>query len=478
MSGGKASASTDEFGDRDIDDDELVKASFRDQGFDHIDNYANPTENITRNNTVKNTSSKDNSRPKPIAQRKDEVEQEARRLENGNWACNHPCKDKQACRHLCCKEGMAKPPKKTVTKCVPSIDTGLQSVAKVSADQEKKTQTKLQLTASKRKGETAIEELDLSQQEKRRKADYAINGPRDYRDLHRLHKSIQQREPPSTISSVMHQKPAYCYGKGDNPSLSFLDIDSHSARPGSISSDYGDVQFEDLTGDLHQLGPSITQPTVSKNRDDTDLSIGCVALERLSDTFGDDESLFEDAMVGVADSEELRATGHGSQDRMQAPHDSMNDDYDFGLRFESLVNVDAATLVNKELSTSLLGSATSSIVNIPSGPPEKNYSLFFSDKSSPGLNNDSTGPEPVCEYDAPRELKQANDGLTLLARTSKGNVSHSQPENGTHNAPISHQVSENVEPEEEIKEEPLPEAYKDLEPWIYKEFGDIVELVD
>ncbi|KAL5476424.1 HFM1_2 [Sanghuangporus weigelae] len=31
-------------------------------------------------------------------------------LPNGNYVCNHNCRDKTACRHLCCREGLAKPP--------------------------------------------------------------------------------------------------------------------------------------------------------------------------------------------------------------------------------------------------------------------------------------------------------------------------------------------------------------------------------
>ncbi|KAI5117308.1 hypothetical protein M0805_005536 [Coniferiporia weirii] len=34
---------------------------------------------------------------------------EPRRLSNGNYACNHTCRDKQKCRHFCCREGTAKP---------------------------------------------------------------------------------------------------------------------------------------------------------------------------------------------------------------------------------------------------------------------------------------------------------------------------------------------------------------------------------
>lgn len=35
------------------------------------------------------------------------------RLPNGNYKCRHPCKDTTKCRHLCCKEGLPAPPKKS-----------------------------------------------------------------------------------------------------------------------------------------------------------------------------------------------------------------------------------------------------------------------------------------------------------------------------------------------------------------------------
>ncbi|KAF8077800.1 Sec63 Brl domain-containing protein [Lyophyllum atratum] len=33
-------------------------------------------------------------------------------LPNGNFECNHPCKDKNKCRHLCCRDGLADKPKR------------------------------------------------------------------------------------------------------------------------------------------------------------------------------------------------------------------------------------------------------------------------------------------------------------------------------------------------------------------------------
>ncbi|KAF2724757.1 P-loop containing nucleoside triphosphate hydrolase protein, partial [Polychaeton citri CBS 116435] len=48
-------------------------------------------------------------------------------LDNGKWACNHACKDKNTCKHLCCREGLdrkPKPPKaRDIKKIVePNID--------------------------------------------------------------------------------------------------------------------------------------------------------------------------------------------------------------------------------------------------------------------------------------------------------------------------------------------------------------------
>ncbi|KAL3475467.1 Sec63 Brl domain-containing protein [Aspergillus californicus] len=39
------------------------------------------------------------------------IDIEPARLENGQWECGHKCKDKTSCKHLCCREGLAHPPK-------------------------------------------------------------------------------------------------------------------------------------------------------------------------------------------------------------------------------------------------------------------------------------------------------------------------------------------------------------------------------
>ncbi|KAK2865060.1 hypothetical protein FQN49_003950 [Arthroderma sp. PD_2] len=48
---------------------------------------------------------------KTISRGNSSVTSETVQLDNGKWACNHRCKDKSACKHLCCREGTDHPPK-------------------------------------------------------------------------------------------------------------------------------------------------------------------------------------------------------------------------------------------------------------------------------------------------------------------------------------------------------------------------------
>ncbi|CAE6364448.1 unnamed protein product [Rhizoctonia solani] len=50
------------------------------------------------------------------------------RLPNGNYACHHKCKDKTSCRHICCREGLVKPPSSPkYTNPKPTIGSTLSS---------------------------------------------------------------------------------------------------------------------------------------------------------------------------------------------------------------------------------------------------------------------------------------------------------------------------------------------------------------
>src|SRR5271168_4286415 len=49
------------------------------------------------------------------------------KLANGNYRCNHACKDRTKCKHLCCKEGKTTKPKKGRQSLPKQSKTGLHS---------------------------------------------------------------------------------------------------------------------------------------------------------------------------------------------------------------------------------------------------------------------------------------------------------------------------------------------------------------
>lgn len=96
-----------------------------------------------------------------------ESSQEPKQLRNGNWACSHRCKDKQSCKHPCCRDGLEKKPKLKPKKYRPST-SGTQAVLQKGLSNEPRTQSKLQLQSKKNLGahktpKAHIETIDLSQ---------------------------------------------------------------------------------------------------------------------------------------------------------------------------------------------------------------------------------------------------------------------------------------------------------------------------
>ncbi|KAI0333545.1 P-loop containing nucleoside triphosphate hydrolase protein [Cubamyces sp. BRFM 1775] len=64
-----------------------------------------------------------------------------RHLANGNYECNHTCKDKTKCRHLCCRDGLEKPPPMT-KKRIEALIAGDNGPAPSHASSQRKTTTR------------------------------------------------------------------------------------------------------------------------------------------------------------------------------------------------------------------------------------------------------------------------------------------------------------------------------------------------
>lgn len=465
----KKSVASDDFGDADLDDDTLVTASYGELEFNHIDNFADPVDVITRSNTTKNKPAKEKGRSKNLPTASKSLDEPAPcQLPNGRWLCSHKCKDKEACKHYCCKHGMDKPPKKAVPKR--SDEHQNQSPLDDALQCKDKTQTTIQLQSWKRKNPAAIEELDLTQQEKKRKTEYAFSGPRDYRALHKLHEDVQKAEMPASLLSVTKKKPAYCYEVGGEHQLSFLSQPA-TARP-TTSSEYGDLQADDFDG---------SPP--AKVRDARDLTSPHFSREapiasRGSDTFGDDDSVFGEAIVGLADSQDLQANNISASDAQSLDERGIfytDEDFtDVDFQDLSVKGDPGPGILNR------LADARAPFVEATSSPEQcfrfKAANSAVQDGEARDLQQGKAGlPQSLMEEKDEMEdddvFSDLLDILDLPLANDKENMASSR-----YRAKAMPQQQSTGAEEEEPQQ--APGGFEDLQPWLFEEFGDIVELVD
>lgn len=148
---------SEDWGDGGIDDQDLFTVGNHDRGFLDIDDVDVVPFDHPR------THGQNRAGPRDSNIATSTFDNEPEQLENGKWACNHPCKDKRACKHQCCKEGLDKKPKPKKTKG-PSIESG-KGKQRWSLE---KNQTKLQTSTQKdrslsRKG-LRVEHVDMSRE--------------------------------------------------------------------------------------------------------------------------------------------------------------------------------------------------------------------------------------------------------------------------------------------------------------------------
>lgn len=475
----KKSNTTDDFGDDGIDDDELVNAAHGDLEFEHIDNYSNPTDAITRKNTVNDilkTNAKGQTKTRnSVAANQD---QESVQLSNGKWACKHACKDKNACRHLCCKEGMDKPPKKAaLTKHHRPEDDRNTASHTMTKPAPKNTQSKLQLTATKRKIPSVVEELDLTQDEKKkRKADSSKNGPREYRELHQLHKSVQKKDPPSILQSVMHSKPSYCYSQGGEHKLSFLQ--QPPTQQQEELSDYGDDSLSQLPFDFAAMESSFMQRGFVESdsgrlaNDLTTKSTHPPVASYGSDTFGDDDSLLNDAMIGLADSQSLQGMNDANAETWQSADQGESMDLEMAFQDEGFdVDLEGSTLLDHNFNGKEQSVTRQAPARQVLHQKAQARTLFNNSTSSCGpLAMESEPPESSLVEPVLKDLHAVNASSVTMRPMSNQKPKVVEVEN------LDYLNVVDIPPAEEQKL--IPDAFAGIEPWLFEEYGDVVELVD
>lgn len=228
-------AAFDEFGDNAIDDADMALAE--NDGFESIDDFdddARPTAKMT------NKRQKQSSTNVTVA-----PEHEPRQLENGKWACNHACKDKTSCKHLCCREGLDKKPK------APKPKTN----KKDSDSTTDPKQTQLNISVSKKSQEAATALPAQSQ----RVAPPGRNPPKgpEIHNLNTLHKNTKSNTRPVPLLSVTSSAPKKSSSVLAPPSLGRpkwkISEATRRAEQDLISDDFGDLDdlstFAELVAD-------------------------------------------------------------------------------------------------------------------------------------------------------------------------------------------------------------------------------------
>lgn len=233
----KASDTTfDEFGDNSIDDADLALAE--NGGFENIDDFdddARPTAKKT-NKRQKQSSTND-----PVA-----PEHEPRQLENGKWACNHACKDKTSCKHLCCREGLDKKPKAPKPK----------ANKKDSDSTTDPKQTQLNMSVSKKSQEAATAFAAQSQRSAPLPGRNPPKGP-EIQSLNTLHSNTKSNTRPVPLLSSTSSAPKKSSSVLAPPSLGGpkwkVSEATRRAEQDLISDDFGDLDdlstFEELVAD-------------------------------------------------------------------------------------------------------------------------------------------------------------------------------------------------------------------------------------
>ncbi|KAJ4983953.1 Pre-mRNA-splicing factor brr2 [Stagonosporopsis vannaccii] len=486
----KKSTASDEFGDADIDDETLVNAGGGGLEFEHIDDFTESTNPINRGVYTKRLSIKEKGPTKCyVAVAEDAGDSAPHQLPNGRWICNHKCKNKEACKHYCCKHGMDRPPKKAVPKSGPIENPQPRSLFKSSGQQNVKTQTKLQLTHSKRNAPATIDELDLTQQVKKRKKEHAFGGSHDYRDLHNLHKSVQ-KDMPQSLHSVMHTKPAYHYGQGEGHQLSFL-TQTTLARS-QTSSDYGDFEFDELA---NESSAAQGRREISGEMASLHVAEKAPVTSRGPGTSGDDGLMFGEAMVGLAGFQDLQRDeimstssmqNHKTQDVAQAL--GKFSDMSFLTELDFAVTEGSSHILSKgtlgasacEDRQTALREAHGPFIEATSSPEQSCHFASAVSKSQGKEDQDGQEIEVSSQQSAstPRKGDERSDIyqdlLELLGEqlpTNKENITAKQ------RLIVSKSMTKVTEvPKEGTMD--IPENFQNLQPWLLQEFGDIVELVD
>lgn len=230
---------------------------------------------------------------------------EPKQLRNGKWECGHHCKDKQSCKHICCRDGMDKKPKTKKPKASTEADSQTQN-----GKTQSRTQSKLQLQSKKpqgshKTGKALVEAIDLSQ--KSRQVD-SRGSDLPFRTRPGL--------GPQTTTTHFPYRP-----ENRNSRSGSLYIEALDELGSAIENDVNlmDEDLDELMmDDLPDLANDMLGHSDTASYDNANADTGALADDEWAFQ-DDDEDMLDAALVGCEDSYALRASDDAEESDTALP---------------------------------------------------------------------------------------------------------------------------------------------------------------
>jgi hypothetical protein len=274
----------DEWDDGGLNDDDFIGAEPREDDFMDVDALDQPNSSLPTAGQSRNKTSTANTVDAPDEQR----------LENGNYRCNHHCKDRNACKHPCCKIGVEKKPRpKKIKDSEPSVTA---SNSKTSSKESKTSATANRSKTSSASSTKVQSKLELPIRGK------AIGGPVEHLDLSGTAHSSKIRGPVAATRLVsLHNSTTKSSRIPTIGTASITPVSSASTR------NLSRPRFMQSLNPLRSIEEEVCDdpPSVNSLFEDCDIDDEKVLSED-EDYLDKDEDMLDAALVGLEDSQRLQ----------------------------------------------------------------------------------------------------------------------------------------------------------------------------
>lgn len=286
---------SEDFSDDNLNDLDLLQAANNPAEFRDIEDIEQDLGRVNANPLEK--SSKQQLKQHPQVQHSAlERSWEPRRLQNGNWECNHMCKDRKRCKHKCCKDGLQSKPKPPKTKNTTIEDKGAAEKSTKVPNKSNTTQVTLE-TAIKRKPPTIssvpIQQIDLcSPGDRSHQPEGAADNATRAKKLQTL--PLKPQSSAATHCEYESQRQS-C---GGNKLL--LPSASHNKE----------LQATRLSNDDDDELMDLSDLALAEENFGVDYDMKRGAEDSLeNEQYDENDSVLDEAMIGLADSQELSRPG-------------------------------------------------------------------------------------------------------------------------------------------------------------------------